>query len=222
MGFASGLVLAPLTDGKEWRVMFLFGAVMPVIMIGLVFTVMPESPRWLVAKDRTEEARTILQKIYPPSIGVDPVLQDIRLSLERDKAAQRTIGWNTLLRPTPSIRRMLLAGVGTAVAQQAVGIDAIQYYLLDVVADLGIGSETKEGLVLIALGVIKLIFIVVGGLTFDSHGRRPLLFASLIGMAVALLLISLGFLIDSTLSAKATILGLAAYLAFFSIGMVST
>ena len=39
---------------------------------------------------------------------------------------------------------MMLVGVGTAIAQQAVGIDAIQYYLIDVIERLGIPSDTNQ------------------------------------------------------------------------------
>ena len=76
---------------------------------------------------------------------------------------------------------MLLVGVGTTIAQQAVGIDAIQYYLIDVLEESGVKSERAQLVILILLGLVKLAFIFVGGKLFDKRGRRPLLFASLIG-----------------------------------------
>ena len=199
--------------------MFSMGIILPLVMIGLVFTVMPESPRWLVSKDRPDEARDVLQKVYPSGFNVEPVIDDIKESLLRDRAAEKAVGWNVIFNPTPAFRRTLLVGVGTAVAQQAVGIDAIQYYLLDVIEKSGIGSREKESLVLICLGLLKLLFIFVGGKLFDRRGRRPLFFASLLGMAAALLVISIAFFIDSSLSTGATIIGLAVYLSFFSVGM---
>jgi sugar porter (SP) family MFS transporter len=219
LGFSSGLVLAPMSDGKEWRVMFLSGAIMPVVMIVLVFTIMPESPRWLVSKNRPEEAREILQKVYPQGWNVDLIIDDINEALEREQAAERAVGWKVLLNPTPAFRRMLFVGIGTAVAQQAVGIDAIQYYLLDVIEETGINSATRKSVVLILLGMMKLLFIVVGGVLFDRKGRRPLFFISLLGMSGALLLISLCFFADASLSSNAIIVGLAIYLSFFSVGM---
>ena len=66
---------------------------------------------------------------------------------------------------------MMLVGVGTAIAQQAVGIDAIQYYLIDVIERLGIPSDTNQSsIILILLGTLKLTMIVVGGQLFDKHG----------------------------------------------------
>lgn len=102
---------------------------------------------------------------------------------------------------------------------QAVGIDAIQYYLLDLIEKAGIESESGQDIVLILLGLVKLFFIFVGGKLFDKTGRRPLLFTSLVGMSVSLLFISIGFFINSKMSNRATTLGIAVYLAFFSIGM---
>jgi len=126
MGFSTGLTLSALPDDKEWRVMFALGTILPVAVIFLVVFVMPESPRWLVAKDRDAEAIQVLTKIYPDGFDVQLVAEDIREALEREEAAERAVGWGVIFNPTPAVRRMLLVGVGTAIAQQAVGIDAIQ------------------------------------------------------------------------------------------------
>jgi MFS family permease len=191
---------------------------MPVLMIILVLTVMPESPRWLVAKHRTDEARTILRQIYPIDYNIDSVVDDIKESIQRDEQAEHGIGWKVIFHPSPGFRRMLMVGVGMAVAQQAIGIDAIQYYLLDVIDEAGL-PEVNQSIILINLGLIKLFFVYIGGRLFDVRGRRPLIFISLLGCAGSLFLISIFFFIDSTLSGRIITLCLAAYLAFFSIGM---
>lgn len=198
----------------------MLGAILPACMIVLVFTIMPESPRWLVAKHRPAEASEILRRIYPPGCDVARVVEDIREALERELEAEHAVGWKVIVSPTPAIRRMLLVGVGIAVSQQAVGIDAIQYYLLDVLQQSGVVSEARQDWTLIFLGLIKLAFILVGGKMFDRNGRRPPFFLSLLGTAASTLVIGAAFLAsDGSPSTRFVVGGLGFYLAFFSIGM---
>lgn len=218
-GFTMNLIANPASDGREWRIMFLVGCILPSVMIFLALRVMPESPRWLVANNCDGEARNVLKKIYPEGFDVDKIIQDIREAIAREAAAEQAKGWNIIMSPSPAIRRMLMVGVGIAVAQQAVGIDAIQYYLLDVIEGSGIKNHRRETAVLILLGLVKLVFIIIGGKLFDVRGRRPLVFFSLIGMCIALLVIGFAFFLQSNLSTQFILFGTAFYLAFFSIGM---
>lgn len=147
-----------------------------------------------------------------------PILSDMKEEIEREAVVGKTMGWDVILFPTPAFRRMLLLGVGIAVAQQAVGIDAIQYFLVYILRETGIDSRPAQMGILIFLGSIKLVFIVIGGRLFDRKGRRPLFFISLCGMALALIVLSINFFGNSS-SAVFTIFGLATYLAFFSLGV---
>jgi len=160
-----------------------------------------------------------LRKVYPEGFNISPVVRNIKEASERERIAEQAVGWSTIFFPTPAIKRMLLVGVGTAISQQAVGIDAIQYYLIDVLEESGVESEKGRLGILILLGVLKLMFILVGGKLFDRRGRKPLFYASLLGMAVALFLISLTFSDDRDRGSGFVVFGLALYLSFFSIGM---
>jgi len=86
---------------------------------------------------------------------------------------------------------MLLVGFGCAVAQQAVGVDAIQYFLIFLIDEAGIKNEGSQYAVLIFLGLLKLAFVFIAGCLFDTKGRRPLIFVSLGGMSIALLINSM-------------------------------
>jgi MFS family permease len=70
MGFASGIFLYPLPNHQQWRIMLSLGAILPMVMIVLVLRIMPESPRWLIAQNRIEEARSVLKRIYPVGTSV--------------------------------------------------------------------------------------------------------------------------------------------------------
>jgi len=226
LGFCSGIIFYDVDDSLEWRLMFLMGCILPLIVILVSQYIMPESPRWLVSKNRTEEAKVILRNIYPNNQHqqIETVIRDIQEALQRERLAENTMGWTMLLCPTPAIRRMLLVGIGMAISQQAVGIDAIQYYLIEIIASAGMESDKAQLGVLIILGVLKLIFVVIASKVVDKRGRKPLLLLSLAGMCGACIMISFSFLGNedennaSTRSAF-TILGLSLYLSFFSIGM---
>jgi Sugar (and other) transporter len=154
--------------------------ILPCVMIYLSMKVMPETPRWYCLKYRYDEARSILSTIYPPGFNVDLIVDDIKESLERERIAEETLGWATIFHPTPAFRRMLVVGIFMAASQQMVGIDAIQYYLLDVIEHTT-DSATTQNLLMIFLGVIKLSCVYVAGQYFDYRGRRPLVFLSLAG-----------------------------------------
>jgi hypothetical protein len=130
--------------------------------------------------------------LFDTGFDVNLVARNIREALDRERIAEQAVGWNVIILPTPALKRMLIVGVGTAVAQQAVGIDAIQYYLIDVLEESGIESDKAQLGVLVLLGVLKLLFVVVGSKLFDRRGRRPLLFVSLLGKCPFLSSISSG------------------------------
>jgi len=149
---------------------------------------------------------------------VNVIVEEIKEGIEREIAAEHAVGWDMILFPSPAFKRMLLVGIGTAVAQQVVGIDAIQYFLIFILDESGIKSRITQSTILIFLGLLKLAMIFVAGFLFDTKGRRPLMFTSLAGMTVALLLISVNFIGDSHNAAFAVV-GIGLYLSFFSLGM---
>jgi MFS family permease len=195
------------------------GMIPPACLILAVVFIMPESPRWLVSKNRLEESKRVLEMIYPQDHDVDQIVETIRVTMHKENNMNHAIGWKMFLRPSPSMARMLMVGLTILVMQQACGIDAILYYLMDVFAQAGITSSLYQSLMLIFLGFIKLIFVFVASFYFDKKGRRSVLFVSLSGMALSLLLVSFSFFFESSWTPALSITGLALYLAFFSSGL---
>lgn len=149
---------------------------------------------------------------------VAPIILDMQEAIQREESISGSVGWDMIFFPTPALRRMLIVGLGMAIAQQAVGIDAIQYFLVFILAEAGLERGPLQSWVLVILGVVKLVFIILSGAMFDRRGRRPLIFVSLIGMSAALLMLSINFFSGNSSSLFA-IFALAVYLAMFSLGM---
>ena len=215
-----------------WRLMFATGCMLPLLLIGLVFSVMVESPRWLVRRERYNDSLDVLRRLHPAGFDVSNVLLNIKDDIEREKDLQQLDGWNFLIHPAPIVRRMLAIGLGIAISHEICGIDAIQYYLVFILQALGISNEVEQAKFLISLAFLKLGCLFVSSSLVDNVGRRPLMMSSTFGMVLALLCIAVQFFLgghaeaatsDHELqdrsSTKVVAAGLSLYLASFSLGM---
>jgi hypothetical protein len=54
---------------------------------------MPESPRWLVSKDRDAEAKEVLKLVYPEGYNVDIIARKIKENIAAEAIAEHAMGW---------------------------------------------------------------------------------------------------------------------------------
>jgi sugar porter (SP) family MFS transporter len=214
-----GILLAYLVDylftkvPEGWRWM-LGLAIVPALVLGWGMAKMPDSPRWLVIRNRGGQARTVLQKIRGTQ-AVDAELEEIHGSL----ATEGTAKWSDLL--TPALRLPLIIGIGLAVFQQVTGINTVIYYAPTILEFSGLKSAGASILATTGVGVINVIFTIVGSWFVDRAGRRPLLLTSLTGMAISLALLAISFQLPELASSLgvAVVLILMLYVASFAIGL---
>ena len=177
LGMAADFAFLGLPEGTNWRLMLGMGLVMPCILFMLTLTVMPESPRWLLANERREEATHILTKTHYPEEDISAVIEEIMMQIEFDRKVAAE-GWTPITSPTPSVKRMLFAGVGLGACQQANGSEAFIYFSPTLLEKAGISNRQATFGFTLLIGVCKTSFIFVGAHLVDTWGRRPLLFLS--------------------------------------------
>ena len=113
--------------------------------------------------------------------NVDVVVDSIKESIVKEEKAERGSGWDVILTPSPAFKRMLIVGLGTAISQQLVGIDAIIYFLNFIISEAGITSRSSQTWILVGLGILKLFCTIFSGQLLDKRGRRTMMFMSLAG-----------------------------------------
>lgn len=165
---------------------------------------MPFSPRWLVHHGREEEARKTLAKLR----SVDASAEIIELEFLEIKAQsifeKRTaqlqfphlaeltplniiklqfVSVASLFKTMPMFRRVIVATV-TMFFQQMTGINAILYYAPSIFAALGQSNNTTNLLATGVVGIVMLIATFPTLLYIDKVGRKPILTAGAIAMAL--------------------------------------
>jgi sugar porter (SP) family MFS transporter len=186
----SGIALADLVGywfaaSHGWRWMFAFGLVPALLFLFMVLTV-PESPRWLFAQNRVAEAELVL-KSYTDEAGARLLLEDIHLSL-MTKMERR---WSALW--SPAVRGSLFIAVGFMLLVPATGINAVLYYGPQIFSLAGISSDKSAIFATFLVAITNVLATVIALVLVDRAGRKPLLFAGLGGMTLALLMLAVCF-----------------------------
>src|SRR4051794_13774062 len=181
-----------------------------VLLVGMYF--LPETPRWLVGKDRDEEARRVLRRTRTDE-EVEGELQEIRHALEMEG---EQAGYRELL--APWVRPMLVVGIGLAVFQQFVGINTVIYYAPTIIKSTGL-ADVASVLATVGIGVVNVAMTVVAIAVIDRIGRKPLLLIGLAGMTVSLGIIGAAFAVSglSGILSWVTLIGLMLYIASFAV-----
>ncbi len=179
---------AILSDSEDWRLM-LGLAVVPGAALVILMFVMPDTPRWLLKVHRKDDARTSWEKLHGQE-DEDAALAAIESDLVEEERQRAT--WREVF--APAVRPMLVVGVGLAIFQQVTGINAVIYYSDRIFADAGFTTvQQQTDATILAVGVVNVLATFVAIAFIDRFGRRPLLIAGLVGMAVSLIGLTASF-----------------------------
>ncbi len=176
-GIAFLIVSTGVSYNMNWRIQYMIPSILSIIATILIAKKLPESPRWLEAQGRVDEADAILTKIekeieastgkpLPPiTEEAKPVKQLPYSALFKGKLLRRTI-------------------VGSLVL---IGMNTIQYTLMTWMPSLlkSMGYDTSQSQFMTMFGLFGAPFgIFIASLIMDKIPRRVMGVLLLVGMAV--------------------------------------
>lgn len=167
----------------NWRWM-LFAGVLPglILFIGMCF--MSDTPRWLVSKNREDEAKKVFNKIEP-DIDTNKEIEDIKNTLES--------GNDNKFRFKKWMIMPFVVGVGIMFAQICTGINTIIYYAPTIFKTAGFDSNLTAIYATTGIGVVNFVMTIVAVFFTDRLGRKPLLYFGLTGVMLSLFALGTSF-----------------------------
>jgi MFS transporter, SP family, arabinose:H+ symporter len=217
VSFFSNYFLLSL-GADSWRWMLGVQCI-PAALYFLLLTLVPESPRWLMSKGRSADARRVLESVHGPAAAEESARIAESLAM-----TSRRVGLGELF--GGNLRGVMLFGLGIAFFQQASGINAIFYYLPTIFAQAG-GELSSSFAQSVLVGLVNVGMTFVAIWLIDRLGRRPLLSFGVAGMAISLLAISWAFHSGATAAeaavasghARLVLIAIIAYVACFAISL---
>lgn len=182
MAFLSNYLLNDVGE-NSWRWMMGVQAFPSIIYVLLIITI-PKSPRWLLSKFKNEEARKVLQ-IMGQEADYENMKREIEIDNNNASLANDTIFLKKYRKP-------LVLAFLMAFFNQLSGINAFLYYSSRIFQEAGLGESTAL-LSSIGIGVVNLIFTLLGVFLIDRLGRKILMYIGSVGYIISLSLVAMAF-----------------------------
>ena len=173
------------TGAEPWRWMVGIEALPAFLYLIFVFFI-PRSPRWLVSTGRLAEAEKVLAIINPK---IDTRAKVLKIKALDDK---EVLGESIFMK---KYRFPLMLAFLIAFFNQVSGINAFLYYAPRIFESAGLGESTAL-LSSIGIGVINLLFTLLGVFLIDKLGRKQLMLFGSIGYIISLSLVAAAFFLD--------------------------
>ncbi len=207
IAFISNWALKGAGGVNDWRWMLGIEA-LPALAYTVMVMKVPNSPRWLIIqKGDDETALSILTIIYKnievARTKLAEIKQYVSQSNNDDKLFQK------------KYNRVLWLGFLIAFFNQLSGINFVLYYAPQILEQAGLGGSDSL-LNSIAIGIVNLIFTLIGVRLIDRLGRRQLIIIGSIGYIFSLIMVGLCFQMD--LSPTLLIIFICLFVASHAIG----
>lgn len=195
----------------NWRWM-LFAGVVPglILFIGMCFT--KDTPRWLISKNKIEDAKKVFLKIEPDA-DVEKEIEEVKKTLVCDDEKFKFKKW--MIMP-------FVVGIGIMFCQICTGINTIIYYAPTIFKSAGFESNITAIYATVGVGIINFLMTVVAVYFTDKIGRKPLLYFGLSGIMVSLIALGFSFEFASILGDNAkwvAVMCLVTYIICFAMSL---
>jgi len=206
IAFVSNYLLKGFDGLNDWRWMLGVEAV-PALIYTLMVLKVPNSPRWLVLQKKDDQAAlVVLSKIYSSEEAVAQ-LKEIKVDLIKPKTGDRLF--------QKKYSRVLWLGFLIAFFNQLSGINFVLYYAPEILEQAGLGgSESLFNS--IAIGIVNLVFTIIGVRLLDKLGRKQLIIIGSIGYIFSLIMVGICFQQD--LGPTPTLIFICLFIASHAIG----
>ncbi|KAJ4264254.1 hypothetical protein NW762_005448 [Fusarium torreyae] len=175
-----------IDNGWSWRIPTLLQAAPSIIQVALVYFI-PESPRWLIAHDRPEEAQRILSKYHTgsdvPNGLVLAEMQEITLAIQKEKLVNTT-SYLDFFKTTGNRHRLFIC-VSLGLMIQLCGNGLVSVYLVQVLKSVGITDPETQNIINGVLQIFNYLVAITSAFAVDRFGRRRLFLFSISGQFLA-------------------------------------
>jgi SP family xylose:H+ symportor-like MFS transporter len=181
------------------------------LFLFLLFFV-PKSPRWLLLKNKEEDALKVLNKLMSS--------EDAKIECENIKKSllhERSVDTSKVNVFSKGILTIIVIGTVLSMLQQFTGINAVLYYGADIFEKaLGFGKDDVL-MQQVLLAFVNLVFTFVAMATVDKFGRKPLIYIGSVGMIIGFLL--LGITLQQQSIGILSLLGVLIFIGSFAMSM---
>ena len=186
LAYLSNYIIGSLHIGTH-ECRWMFGVMaFPALAFFFLLFLTPQSPRWLIAKQRVDEARSVFKKCGVDTDSIEGEISEIQVSLDMQH--------HSLYEPffTRKYLKPILLAMSIAFFNQLSGINALIYYTAYIFKIAGSGTESAL-LQSVIIGFTNLIFTIAAMTVIDRFGRKRLMFIGSIGYILSLSAVAYAF-----------------------------
>ncbi|KXG46091.1 Major facilitator superfamily domain, general substrate transporter [Penicillium griseofulvum] len=193
--------------------------IVPAVILGVGMLFFPDSPRWLLMKERDDDSLHALSRLRRQDRD-SPVLLNEYLEIKASIMLENSFAkdnfpnlsgfklhiaqYMSFLTNWSRFRRLAI-GCIVMFFQQFMGCNAMIYYAPTIFAQLGLDGNTSSLLATGVYGIVNCLSTLPALIFIDKVGRRPLLMAGAAGTCISLVIVGgiLGGFGSSLVSNKA-------------------